>query len=104
MTDVYAILHYYTVDGGFGDAIQKKDVIGFVTSEEEAKEYCRKYDSTHVYDKPYAELTCGELGYVQLNQLTTAQSPWSRRQRRSFDNRYYLANKSQDERGTLWKL
>ena len=102
MKDVYVILHCYTVDGGFGDSVAVEDVIGFVTSEEEAKEYCEKYDSTHVYDEPYAELVCGELAYVQLNHLTTAQSPWNEKLRKQFDRPFRHMTKT--ELTAQWKL
>lgn len=64
---MYAIIHYYDVDGGFGDAIAKEETLGYVDTEEQAKEYVAKYSKPEVYDTPYAPLMWHELGYEKVN-------------------------------------
>lgn len=60
---MYLIKHYYDVDGGFGDSVGTEKTIGFVSTEEEAKEYCKQWSHPCVYARPYASLHCGKLGY-----------------------------------------
>lgn len=67
---IYQVLHYYDVDGGFGDAVGCSDVIACFESEADAKAFCEKWDRTHVYDVPYAELECGTLGIVEMELVT----------------------------------
>ena len=82
MAKIYLIKHVYDVDGGFGDAIQQEEIIGYLTSEKEAAEYCNMYSKPFIYDSPYHDLYKGELIYEKLpNQLNLNVPP--------FDNSFY---------------
>ena len=62
MEKVYIIKHEYDVDGGFGDAISREDVVGIVKcSEEDIKKFDEKYNKPEVYDSPYADLECHSI-------------------------------------------
>lgn len=73
--EIYLIKHVYDVDGGFGDAITNEEVIGYVTSQDEAVEYCEKYSKPFVYDTPYANLYKGELIYEKLPNYLNINTP-----------------------------
>lgn len=60
-TTIYQVIHFYGVDGGYGDAVPVEDVIATFDSEEKANEFAKKYGKDHAYDKPYATLWCGDL-------------------------------------------
>lgn len=67
MTDtVYQVVHFYDVDGGFGDAISQQDVVEVFASEEDAQEFVSRFSRPHVYDVPYAALECGQLEVVPM--------------------------------------
>ena len=56
---MYIIKHVYDVDGGFGDAIGKEDVVGIVEcTKEQIDKFIEKYDKPVVYDEPYMGLVC----------------------------------------------
>ncbi len=79
---MFGIYHRYDVDGGFGDAIGKQDLIAFCESEEIAKKYCEMHDRTQVYDSPYSDLYKGTLAYEELDVPTiteenVSESPWN---------------------------
>lgn len=63
----FGVFHIFDVDGGFGDSISKEDLICTFNSEEEAKNFIKKYEKPHVYDFPYH--ACGTL---ELRELPTA--------------------------------
>lgn len=65
--DRYAIIHYYDVDGGFGDAIGTQVTLGYVEGEEKAKEYIAKYNKPKTYAIPYSRLECHALGYKKVS-------------------------------------
>lgn len=69
---LFTIIHKYDVDGGFGDAIAKEDILGYLefNTENECKEWCEKHSNTHVYDIPYADLYRGTLAYNIINITT----------------------------------
>ena len=57
MSHLYNIFHIYDTDGGFGDAVEKKDFIACVeATEEEIDEFLEKWDKPRIYDHPYADL------------------------------------------------
>lgn len=58
---IYLVEHCYDVDGGFGDAIPRTDVVVAFTNEDAAIEYVEKYNTRVVYDSPYADLEEGML-------------------------------------------
>lgn len=63
---IFAVIHVYDTDGGFGDAVTQEKVL-FVTSDEEmAKKYVEENSNEHVYDVPYDELMCGKLIWREL--------------------------------------
>jgi hypothetical protein len=64
----FGVFHIFDVDGGFGDAIPKKELICTFNSEEKAKDFIKKYENPHVYDIPYQALECGKL---ELRELPT---------------------------------
>lgn len=70
---LYGIFHLYSVDGGFGDAVPKEDLLFVTDSEETAREYIKKWSHPYIYDTPYAELSCGELEYREIEQLYTGE-------------------------------
>lgn len=60
--ELWTIYHGYTVDGGFGDAIWREDMLGLVSaSQKEIADFVAKYDAPVVYDKPYDRLTCHHI-------------------------------------------
>lgn len=69
MKKLFGVYHEYEVDGGFGDAVGQRDLIGVTDDEDEAKAYVNKWSNDHVYDKPYDELYCGLLTYDELPML-----------------------------------
>lgn len=75
MNHMYIIYESVYVDGGFGDPVHQPCPIGIVNTEQEAKEYCKKYSHLHVYDRPYADLTCGELYYEELPPMLDITRP-----------------------------
>ena len=64
---MFEIVHIYDVDGGFGDAVEKERVIGYVETEEDAKAYVAKYSRPEVYDIPYSRLWCHQLEYRKMS-------------------------------------
>lgn len=63
---IFGVFHKYDTDGGFGDAIPQKELICIFETLEKAEEFKKKYEDPHVYDRPYAELECGELVIEEL--------------------------------------
>ena len=78
MEKIYEVVHLYDVDGGFGDAIGREDVIARFAEESKAKEIVEKYAKPHIYEKPYASLYCGELVVheVELDVYPEEKSMW----------------------------
>ena len=58
---VFQVIHIYDVDGGFGDAVERQEVIEVFENFNDAVSFMEKFRNVHVYDKPYAELQCGFL-------------------------------------------
>lgn len=67
---VYLVKHFYAVDGGYGDAIPNEDTVACFDNKEDADAFVEKYSNPHVYDRPYAELTCGDLDVEELTVLS----------------------------------
>jgi hypothetical protein len=67
--EVYIVKHVYEVDGGFGDAVGVEDVLCGFASKAEAETFVSKYANPHIYDRPYANLTCGELVVEKLTMI-----------------------------------
>lgn len=79
---MFGVFHLYDVDGGFGDAVSKSELVAICEDENLANEYAKNFDKTRVYDKPYAELECGTLVVKNLDRVlvvteeTKNVSPW----------------------------
>ena len=71
MDKIYLILHVYTVDGGFGDAIWVEDFIGSFTDKNKAYQYVNDNSHPLIYDKPYNYLQFGKLVVkeIELNSV-----------------------------------
>lgn len=67
---VYQVEHRYAVYGGFGDAVYTKAIVATFMDEDDAKAFVEKFEKPHVYDVPYAELTCGELYVVPIEVIS----------------------------------
>lgn len=70
MKKIYLVKHYFTVDGGYGDAIPNEEVVTSFENEEDAQAFVEKYKNDHVYDTPYNDLECGELAVEEMNVLS----------------------------------
>ena len=81
---MYAVYHVYETEGEFGDAIGQEELVALCDNETLAKEWAKKFDRTHVYDKSYDELHCGTLLVRSLNDIfvltekTKNISPWEK--------------------------
>ena len=53
---IYLIVHEYDRDGGFGDAIGCREVLGAFTDKAKAEEFAERWNTPTVYDRPYASL------------------------------------------------
>ena len=62
---IYRVIHEYTVDGGFGDAVPEEETVVTFSTKEKAEEFVKKYSKPHVYDEPYDELWCGTLSICE---------------------------------------
>lgn len=70
---MYIIKHVYDVDGGFGDAIEREDIVGIVDcTKAELDTFLKEYDKPIVYDEPYAYLTCHTLIAEEIKVKTLA--------------------------------
>lgn len=76
MNKVYGVFHCWDEDGGFGDAICKKDLICIFDSEEKANAFKEKYDNPHDYAMPYDILYCGELQVEELPTTYNEKDFW----------------------------
>ena len=61
MKTIYNVVHYYDVDGGFGDAIQQEEVLFTTSNKEVAEKFVHKYSNKHIYCTHYDDLYLGEL-------------------------------------------
>lgn len=66
MKTIYQVVHFYTVDGGIGDAIDREDVIAVFEDRGDAEAFIERFRKPHVYDIPYQDLECGLLA---LNEI-----------------------------------
>ena len=54
---LWAVYHCYDEDGGFGDAVSVRDLVGIAkASLLEKEEFLEKWDKPEVYAQPYADL------------------------------------------------
>lgn len=61
MSSIYQVVHFYDVDGGFGDAIGESEVVATFSEKEKAEDFVKRYANPHVYREAYSSLECGEL-------------------------------------------
>lgn len=66
---IYLIIHSYDVDGGFGEAVNKEEILFATTNREDAEKYCRKYDKPFIYDSPYADLYTNRIGVREVELM-----------------------------------
>lgn len=69
MKKIYLVKHCYDVDGGFGDAISREEVLCGFTNKGDANNFVKTFENPHVYDEPYASLKCGKLVVEELNMI-----------------------------------
>lgn len=86
MTKVFGVFHKFDVDGGFGDAITKEELICAFDSFEKAEEFKKKYEDPHVYECPYADLECGELIVRELPTSYDESGFWWIRSDQAYDD------------------
>lgn len=72
MKKVYAIMHQFTTDGGFGDVVYEEELIeeeliAVFEDKKMAEAFKEKFQKPHVYEIPYDELVCGELEIRELS-------------------------------------
>lgn len=65
----YLVKHRYDVDGGYGDAVEKDDVVAIFRTHEDAEAFVKRFEDPHIYDTPYNELRCGIL-YIEEIEYT----------------------------------
>ena len=57
--ELYAIYHVYDEDGGFGDAVTIRDMVGAVwATKEELDAFLKQWDKPEVCGMPYDTLFC----------------------------------------------
>ena len=78
--EIYRVIHDYDIDGGFGDAVSKQEIVTSFFNEEDAHAFIEKYEKPHVYDVPYSSLECGMLSvravqvYNSIEEFETENS------------------------------
>lgn len=70
MKELYLVKHYYSVDGGYGDAVYTNEAVAIFENESDAEDFCMTYGDRHVYDTPYDDLCCGELDFIPIPVFT----------------------------------
>ena len=73
---IFGVFHIFDVDGDFGDAISQEELICTFNSEEEAKDFIKKYEKPHVYDIPFHALECGKLKLRELPTTYNEKDFW----------------------------
>lgn len=64
---LWNIFHCYDTDGGFGDCVPQEDLVGTVeATEEEIKEFLKKWDKPEIYEEPYAAMLCHAVRVVPV--------------------------------------
>ena len=64
---LWNIFHSYDVDGGFGDAVNREELVATVeATDEEIKDFIKKWDAPEVYEKPYAYLECHNVYALEV--------------------------------------
>lgn len=63
---IYLIIHSYDVDGGFGDAVSKEEILFATSNKEDAEEYRRKYNDPCIYESSYEDLYSNEISVREM--------------------------------------
>ena len=79
---MYGIYHGYDVEGEYGDAVSRDEIVAFCDDKEMAKAYVERWSNLHAYAKSHSYLYCGYLYVKPLGDIpviTTEnemESPW----------------------------
>lgn len=66
---MYAIIHVWDTDGGFGDPVEQEQVVALCYDKDLADKFVEKYSNSHIYDAPYAYMNCGMLIVEDYGEL-----------------------------------
>lgn len=73
MAKIYQVFHSYDVDGGFGDAVEREELIASFENKADADAVVERYSYPHVYDSPYADLMMGLLYVTEVEIIPHAE-------------------------------
>lgn len=73
--NMFGVYHLYDVDGEFGDAVCKEDLIALFACEDDANKFVLDHQNPHVYDRPYCDLVCGELVVRPIHVYAHGEAP-----------------------------
>ena len=90
----FLVYHNYDVDGGFGDAIPKKELIGILNVTyvkdpvEAAEEWAKRNTHDHIYDCPYACLHEGIISVepMKLKEFSLNDEVWTEEEKAYLDD------------------
>ena len=105
MKTLYAIIHTYDVDGGFGDAVTQEETLGVFSDERKAKEYVDKYHNPRVYSRPYSDLWEHSLRIeeIEVDTLDINKSPWEEEDESSTEINYKFFKRIAEYGSENWK-
>ncbi len=72
---IYQVMHEYTVDGGFGDAVLNQEVVAMFDNKQDAETFVERFSESRVYEKPYDELIYGELYMEEMTLISHKEFP-----------------------------
>jgi len=71
MNVMYAVMHVYDVDGGWGDRVSQSDIVAIFKNRVTAEEYAERYTNEVAYDNcSYFPLTAGNLVVKEIPYFT----------------------------------
>ena len=70
---IFNVFHLYDEDGGFGDPVGQEELIASFENKSDAEEFANLLSNPHVYDKPYADLSCGYIEVRELDVISHAE-------------------------------
>ena len=90
----FFVYHNYDVDGGIGDAVPQKKLIGILNVEyvrdpiAAAEEWAKKHTHKHIYDIPYAALYEGIISVEPMDVpvYTLNDCPWTEEQIKNLED------------------
>ena len=83
---VFAVVHCFDMDGGFGDAVSCQRTVYVFTKCKDAERFVKKYNDPHCYARPYTELWCGKLKIKEIDVVTHAEFDLTKQ---TFDSESY---------------